>query len=377
MLASSAPAKIPLPFANSGTKNTIPTPSQITITPGAASLTDGFPPLTRTPIAAGGVPPFGADMNGILFEISANTQWENAGGFYPYDAAFSTAIGGYPRGAVLARADLSGFWLSQVDNNATNPDTGGAGWVAAFSSGVVGQARNLSMSVAAASATATLTADEIVVETALGGQTYRLASFNKTINLATIGAGGMDTGTAPATGFVALYAIYNPTTATAALLATNAATLQPNVYGGANMPAGYTASALVSVYPTNASRQFVIGFQADRRVSFVPVLAFTVTANSSGLGPANISTCVPLNAKSCSGSVSGTSTTASNFSLSVASVAANINGQSFSGAAVTAGQTVGSPFQDMLLPSPISLYYNFSASSGTPSMALTINAFSF
>src|SRR5471030_2501257 len=128
MLASNAPAKIPLPFANAGTKNTIPTASQIAITPGAASLTDGFPPLTRTPIAAGGVPPFGADMNGILFEISANTQWENAGGFYPYDAAFSTAIGGYRKGAVLARADLRGFWLSLVDNNATNPDTGGAGW---------------------------------------------------------------------------------------------------------------------------------------------------------------------------------------------------------------------------------------------------------
>lgn len=129
MQANNAPAKIPLPFANSGTKNTIPTASQIAVTPGAASLTDGFPPLTRTPIAAGGVPPFGADMNGILFEISANTQWENAGGFYPYDATFSTAIGGYPKGAVLAKVANNGLWMSTVDNNTSNPDTGGAGWV--------------------------------------------------------------------------------------------------------------------------------------------------------------------------------------------------------------------------------------------------------
>jgi hypothetical protein len=138
MQASNAPAKIPLPFANSGTKNTIPTASQIAITPGAASLTDGFPPVTRTPIAAGGVPPFGADMNGILFEISANTQWENAGGFYPYDATFSTAIGGYPKGAVLAKVGNNGLWMSTVDNNTTNPDTGGAGWIDPFAGRLLG-----------------------------------------------------------------------------------------------------------------------------------------------------------------------------------------------------------------------------------------------
>jgi hypothetical protein len=128
MQASNAPTKVPLPFANAGAKNTIPTASQIGVTPGAASLTDGFPPLTRTPIAAGGVPPSGQDMNGILNLISANTMWENAGGFYPYDATFSTAIGGYPKGAILAKATNNGLWLSTVDNNVTNPDTGGAGW---------------------------------------------------------------------------------------------------------------------------------------------------------------------------------------------------------------------------------------------------------
>ena len=52
-----APGKLVLPFANAGAKNTIPTASQIGIVAGAASLTDGFPPLTRTPLAAGGVPP--------------------------------------------------------------------------------------------------------------------------------------------------------------------------------------------------------------------------------------------------------------------------------------------------------------------------------
>lgn len=131
MQSSNIPAKIPLPFANAAGpsyKNTIPTASQIGITNGRASLTDGFPPLTFTALSAGGVPPFGADFNGILNEITAIQQWQNAGGFFAYDSVFSTAISGYPKGAVLQSADLNGFWLNNTENNTTNPDTGGAGW---------------------------------------------------------------------------------------------------------------------------------------------------------------------------------------------------------------------------------------------------------
>ena len=132
MQSSNIPSKIPLPFAyaaGSSYKNTIPVASQIGITNGRASLTDGFPPLTFTPIGAGGVPPFGSDINGILNEITAIQQWQQAGGFFPYDAAFSTAVGGYPKGAILQSADFGGIWVSIAENNTTNPDTGGAGWV--------------------------------------------------------------------------------------------------------------------------------------------------------------------------------------------------------------------------------------------------------
>lgn len=130
MQLSQIPTQVPLPFAANGTKNTIPETSQIGVTPGAASLNDGFPPLTFTPLAAGGVPPSGADFNGILNLLSQNTQWQNAGGFFPYSASFSTAIGGYPKTALLAKASGLGFWLNLADNNTTDPDTGGAGWIA-------------------------------------------------------------------------------------------------------------------------------------------------------------------------------------------------------------------------------------------------------
>ena len=140
MQSSNIPAKIPLPFAYAAGpsyKNTIPTASQIGITNGKASLTDGFPPLTFQGISSGGVPPFGADFNGILNEITAIQQWQQAGGFFPYDSAFSTAVGGYPKGAIVESSLGTGFWVSNVENNTANPDVSGStGWSALVFHGV-------------------------------------------------------------------------------------------------------------------------------------------------------------------------------------------------------------------------------------------------
>ena len=127
------PIKIAVAFAqNAGPTfitKPLPVASQIGSVNGAASFNDGFVPLNMTPLEAGGVPPFGQDMNGVLFAISAWTRWANAGGPVGYDAAFSTTIGGYPKGAVLsANGTLGLFWLNGVDANGSNPDTGGANW---------------------------------------------------------------------------------------------------------------------------------------------------------------------------------------------------------------------------------------------------------
>ena len=154
MQLTNTPGKLVLPFANAGAKNTIPTASQIGITAGAASLTDGFPPLTRTPIAAGGVPPSGLDMNGILFQLSAILRWANAGGGYAYDSTFAndSNVNGYPKGARVMRSDGLGYWFNTVENNTTDPEAAGAaaaGWVPDFTNGVT--------SVAMASTNVTLT----------------------------------------------------------------------------------------------------------------------------------------------------------------------------------------------------------------------------
>lgn len=52
-----------------------------------------------------------------------------AGGHPTYSAELSTAIGGYPLGAMLAKVSGFGFWRNITANNTTNPDSGGSGWI--------------------------------------------------------------------------------------------------------------------------------------------------------------------------------------------------------------------------------------------------------
>lgn len=178
--------------------------------------------------------------------------------------------------------------------------------------GVVGQSVNAAMTVAAASASATWTADELIVETALGGTQYRLNSLNLSVNLASVGAGAMDTGTAPVSGYVALYVIYNPTSGAKALLATNATSAKAGeVYGGANMPSGYTASALVCVVPTDSTGKIVPLLQMGRKTLIATAQLGSTTAFISTPTALNISAAVPKNAKFLDGIlylVSGNST---------------------------------------------------------------------
>ena len=131
MQLTARPTNFPIPFANNagpGYIDAIPEASQIGITPGKASLHDGFPPVTFLPDTAGGTPPWGADFNGILYEITQALQWMQAGGAPIFDAVFASQIGGYPQGAILSAASGFGFWECTTDNNSNNPDTGGAGW---------------------------------------------------------------------------------------------------------------------------------------------------------------------------------------------------------------------------------------------------------
>ncbi|NIL03974.1 phage tail protein [Yersinia mollaretii] len=234
------------------------------------------------------------------------------------------------------------------------------------------------MSVTAASATATFTADELIVQESLGGRQYKLTSFNKTINLATIGAGGMDTGTAPVTGFVALYAIYNPTTQVSALLAVNATSvLAPEVYGGANMPANYTASALVSVWATTAARLLNIGFQRGRKINIPRIVVITTTTPPSTATSLSLATAVPKNAIEVSGyaSIAGASLNSSIIVLSANSNAAGLIQVSAAFSATT-NQNIGT--FAMTLDVPQAIYWNYSQAGGTlDNTGLSVSTYTF
>lgn len=125
------PATFNIPFGNSaggGFIRAVPEASQIGIQDGAASLTTGFPPLNFLPLGSGGVPPFGSDFNGLLYQITGWSRWQKAQGPIAWDSAFSAAVGGYPKGSIVAAAAFGNFWLCTADDNTTDPDTGGANW---------------------------------------------------------------------------------------------------------------------------------------------------------------------------------------------------------------------------------------------------------
>lgn len=135
MQSSNMPARFPIPFANNAGASYIRTIPQAHQTPSGsdapASLYDGFPPETFTPVGSGGVPPNGKDFNGLLNQATAWCRWQAAGGAAMFDSTFATAIGGYPKYAVLASTTPGRFWQSTTENNTTDPDGGSpSGWVA-------------------------------------------------------------------------------------------------------------------------------------------------------------------------------------------------------------------------------------------------------
>lgn len=134
------PPEITEPFGKNATNPAnitlpIPIPTQVGTDAGAASFDTGFPPATMIPIVAGGVPPYGQDMNGILYMITAHTAYLQAGQNYKFSASVSTAITGYAKGAVLAMADDTGLWISTAAANTANPDTAGTNWAPLYGYG--------------------------------------------------------------------------------------------------------------------------------------------------------------------------------------------------------------------------------------------------
>lgn len=76
------------PFANDGDKNII---GDSATTKGRATLPEGFPPITSTPIKQGGIAPNRLDFNGILYMLSAMAWWQQSGGMWQYNSKLDYA----------------------------------------------------------------------------------------------------------------------------------------------------------------------------------------------------------------------------------------------------------------------------------------------
>ena len=118
MQITNLPARLLRAFASSGNKATIP---ETSTSASRAAYDTGFPPLNMTPVSAGGVPPFGADFNGVFYDLSNAIMWQQALGIRPFDAGLT---GGYPAGAYVTSG--GSLWKCTVDNNTATPP--GTGW---------------------------------------------------------------------------------------------------------------------------------------------------------------------------------------------------------------------------------------------------------
>lgn len=124
-MALTKPTQITVPFASSGLKNTIP---ETATGSNRASMQEGFPAITMQDVDQGGMAPYGQDMNGIIYDVTKAIQYQQAGGFFPYDATFAAAIDGYPIGAIVTSADGTQLFQNTLDGNQSDPENGGANW---------------------------------------------------------------------------------------------------------------------------------------------------------------------------------------------------------------------------------------------------------
>lgn len=123
----SQPDLITISFAESASPDmvfTIPNVAQPGDVPAKASWSVGFPAITTLPLIAGGQPPQGQDINGVLRSISRHTRYLCGGGLYLFSDQWVTAVGGYSESSIILSDDGLTLYRSRVDQNTVDPNDG-------------------------------------------------------------------------------------------------------------------------------------------------------------------------------------------------------------------------------------------------------------
>lgn len=338
---------------------------------GPASSPDGWPYAERVN---------SAEFNQIMFQLSSIASIIDKKGILGWSNLVD-----YTEASVVFGSDGSLYaWLV-----ASGPNNGGAkdpvattgSWAplsALMSNGLAGDAMKVRASISIASSTATFTADQVVVSESLSGRSYRLSSFSEVINLATVGIGGMDVGSPPVNGYVAIYAIYNANGDINLLAVNSTSIVAPTVYAGGNMPAGYIASALIGVWGTNAGAQFRPGLQLGRRVYFTPVQSIITSVQQPALTSISISNAIPPNAISYFGAAQIASTSSGAITQALLAASASGIGQiSILGSAPAGNNASGAPSGEVPIMDPQTTFYSVTASAGTMSAIISVSGYDF
>jgi hypothetical protein len=270
---------------------------------------------------------------------------------YTYDSALNSGAGGWH--------------LTVSASNSVQPQTG--------------VARTLSGVAPGSAKTATWVVPELTASATLGGLSVKGASQSLSFNGATTGAGGMDTGATPTSGALAVYAIYNPSTATWSTLGYASASVAPAaVYHGTHMPAGYVFSVLLWTGLTDGSGNVLPFQQFDRTVFVGPTQVFTGTAGTANTyATLAISSAVPYGALTVFGTAGSTSTAAA-AQVAIASTTAGLYAQHVvSGQSGTALDSWGSAGTFNAVPLTTAQQVAWKAGTNTVNTTISITGYTF
>lgn len=240
-----------------------------------------------------------------------------------------------------------------------------------FSAPIIAACRNLVIKQAS-NTTATVTYDEVVAKTGLGGASYLGASGSFTINFATTGANGLDAGSLSASTFYYIYAIYKPSTNTWAALGSTSSS-------SPTLPTGYTVSALIGVMLTDGSSHLLVTTQYDREVWYQSAItAGSNIANQSSLTSQSISGAVPALAKTCSGLFQETLVASQAMTLQLAAdgtgTGLQVGGGTYTGSVAGATATVLN-FRQLPIITAQTVYYSTGSTAASPTNSLKITSF--
>ena len=116
------PQIMPMPIAGNGDRRDIP--EQTPVGSNQLSFQSGFPSITSTPLAAGGVPPQREDFNAAYNLLSQHVFFQQSGGVYPWQGAGNGFAGlNYLAGAHVLGSDGKEY----VALKASGPDVTGDG----------------------------------------------------------------------------------------------------------------------------------------------------------------------------------------------------------------------------------------------------------